>query len=432
MIILNIIYVLIITSIAIVYLNKRSKVIANPCSKRGRMLVEGTELFWILTFSTGLMAFSGDVGLDLMAIRLMILEVLCISAIVLSHNRPIWTPSLNVYAIFICWMVIGLTYGLGGLYGVRVILKYLYPPIVALCASSIVRDYEVFLSAGKWARWVALASFVFAITHLEFLIPGVFWYGTARAINYISIMVFSMALFFEGAKSSSLRNLMYAVLFIIPCFYWVYRTSIMGSLVAIMAFSFIKWKIRSLPIIAGVLIAGVLAVFFIPSLNEKMFRKGSGVTLESFQEKGVTEDDIDNNGRQAMWEYFQERFYENSKLTGSGTGSVQQHFYSHFLFGGLKVIHSDFVQQKCDNGLIGLVLYGLASVMIFFHCASTYWNAKDPRLRVVAITAGASIVGVFVTHYSDNVVNYSMATLSMPWGFYGMMLGIKHKLEKAV
>jgi hypothetical protein len=34
------------------------------------------------------------------------------------------------------------------------------------------------------------------------------------------------------------------------------------------------------------------------------------------------------------------------------------------------------------------------------------------------------MAGVFVTLYSDNVVNYSMATLSMPLGFYGMMLGL--------
>jgi hypothetical protein len=40
-------------------------------------------------------------------------------------------------------------------------------------------------------------------------------------------------------------------------------------------------------------------------------------------------------------------------------------------------------------------------------------------------------MGVFVTLYSENTVNYSMATLSMPFGFYGMMLGlIKGEQEK--
>ena len=40
------------------------------------------------------------------------------------------------------------------------------------------------------------------------------------------------------------------------------------------------------------------------------------------------------------------------------------------------------------------------------------------------ISAGASLAGVAVTMYSDNVVNYSMCTLAYPFGFYGMMLGL--------
>ena len=61
----------------------------------------------------------------------------------------------------------------------------------------------------------------------------------------------------------------------------------------------------------------------------------------------------------------------------------------------------------------------------------TYWrNEGIPILRLCAIVAGASMAGVFVTLYSDNAVNYSMATLSMPYGFYGMMLGLnKHYSE---
>ena len=42
----------------------------------------------------------------------------------------------------------------------------------------------------------------------------------------------------------------------------------------------------------------------------------------------------------------------------------------------------------------------------------------------MAITAGSTMAGMLLTLYSDNVVNYSMATLSMPFGFYGMMLGL--------
>jgi hypothetical protein len=58
-----------------------------------------------------------------------------------------------------------------------------------------------------------------------------------------------------------------------------------------------------------------------------------------------------------------------------------------------------------------------------------FHSARDNIIKLSAIVAGASMIGVLSTLYSDNVVNYSMATLSMPFGFYGMMLGISKNNE---
>ena len=92
--------------------------------------------------------------------------------------------------------------------------------------------------------------------------------------------------------------------------------------------------------------------------------------------------------------------------------------------------HRDFVQMKCDNGLIGLSLYIIIALMIFMHCFKIYWSTDDDRIRLFAITAGASMLGVFATLYSDNTINYSMATLSMPYGFYGMTLALNKHLKQ--
>ena len=132
-----------------------------------------------------------------------------------------------------------------------------------------------------------------------------------------------------------------------------------------------------------------------------------------------------------MWEYFEGKFYQGHELCGSGTGTCQQHFYTHFLFGGLKVMHSDIVQMKCDSGQIALVLYYGSILCIFLHCLISYSRYRDPWIKICAITAGSSIIGVACTMYSDNVVNYSMCTLSYPFGFYGMMLGlIRHRRQQ--
>ena len=65
-----------------------------------------------------------------------------------------------------------------------------------LFASATVRDKEVFLKAGLGARLVALVSIgVFFIPYVVRLFPGVFWYGTASAINYISMCIFPSGIY---------------------------------------------------------------------------------------------------------------------------------------------------------------------------------------------------------------------------------------------
>lgn len=430
MILLNYLYFLIITFIGYKWLTSSGGTIANPLNKQEQMWLDGPERFWVLTFSTGLLALSAPAGLDLMAVRLLVLEILClIGLLFICKRKPQWTAASTVYAIYILWLVIGLAYSPAPGYGFRVILKYLYPLLIMLFASEAVRDTEVFLKAGLGARMMALIALIVAfIPMLEgTLFPGVFWYGTARAINFISICTFSLALFYYTDEKK--KNLLYAILFILPCFIWVFRTSIMGSLVAIMAFYFIKYRMRSLPIIAGVLIASVMAVFFIPSLHQKMF-KDSSTNIEQFKSGSVSMDDVNTNARAAMWEHLENKFYQSHEITGSGTGSVQHYMYNNFIFGGLKVPHSDFVQMRCDNGVISLILYAMIALFIFYDCFRTHHTTNHTGVKICSIVAGASMMGVFVTLYSDNVVNYSMATLSMPFGFYGMMLGLKQNERK--
>ena len=422
---LNYIYFAILTFVGIKYLFSSRVKMKHPLQKGGYMVLDGREAFWVLTFSTGLLAFSAPGALDLMAIRLLVLEILLMTGLFMSGRSPVWSRPLIVYLVFLGWIIIGCFYSEAPAFGFRVVLKYLYPLIVTLFASAVVRDTEVFMKAGLGARQVAILSVIVSFTpFVRRMVPGVFWYVTARAINYISIMIFSLAMYFCAKNVRQRRkNLFYVILFILPCFLWVFRTSIMGSLIAIMVFFFIKYRLRSMPIILGVLIAGVVAVFTIPPLRQKMFFDDSK-SIEEFQSGQISMEDVNTNARAAMWEFLEDRFYEKNKLIGSGTGSVQNFMYNNFVFDGLRVPHSDFVQMKCDNGLIGLMIYLVALLMMFGHCFLRYQTSKDRSLKMCALVAGASTIGVVATLYSDNVVNYSMATLSMPFGFYGMMLGM--------
>ena len=422
MYLLNYLYFIIITSFGIKFLFQRAGKVRHPLNKEQMLSFDGPELFWTLTFATGLLAFSAPGVLDLMAIRLLVLESLCLIGLFVVKRKPVWSAVSTFYLLYIAWLLIGLSYSPAPMYGFRVILKYLYPLCIMLFASAVVRDEEVFLKAGLCARWVAVICLIFSvIPGISILVPGVFWYGTARAIHFIPICIFSLALYFYGGRNK--KDLLWAVIFAIPCLLWVFRTSIMGTILAVMTFFYFRYRIKSLPIIMGILLLSIIAVFTIPSLKEKMF-KTDDVTMGQLQEGRISKDNINSNARFAMWEHLQSRFYTNKQIQGSGTGSVQNYMYTHRIFGGLKVPHNDYVQMLCDNGIIAVIIYILAGLTLIFHALSIYDHSRSSIVQICAITAGSSMTGLLLTLCSDNVVNYSMATLSMPFGFYGMLLGL--------
>ncbi|MEQ3106176.1 O-antigen ligase family protein [Bacteroides salyersiae] len=419
----NYIYFLIITVAGVKFLFTKQDIVTHPLDKKKKILLDGPELFWVLTFSTGLLAFSAPGMLDLMAIRLMILEIFLLVGLFIVKRKPQWNIVVILYMIYMIWLIIGLSYTLSASYGFRVILKYSYPLLIMLFASAAVRDKEIFFKAGLIARIVAIVSIGFSfIPLIGYLVPGVFWYGTARSIHYISMCIFSLALYYHGGKEK--KDLLLCVLFMIPCILWVFRTSIMGTALAVMTFFFFRYKLKSIPVILGVLLLFIIAIFNIPSVKGKMFKDEKNVNIEQLKHGEISKDDINSNARFAMWEHLQKLFYNNNKLTGSGTGSIQNYMYSNYVFGGLKVPHNDYVQISCDNGLIGIVLYLLIIVSIITHCFIEYNKKNSIAIKMCAIVAGSSIAGVALTMYTDNVVNYSMATLSYPFGFYGMMLGL--------
>ena len=420
----NIFYFLIFSYYCLKFLMSPGITMRSPLDRNQRIMFDGPEACWIIIFSTGLLAFSTAWIVDIQALRLFMIEILCIVGMFVVKRQPVWTLPLLFYVVYLIWIMAGCVYSPAPVIGFRVFLKYLFPLLMTLFASAAVRHTEVYLKAGLGAVLLGVITIVlfYVIPSAGKYLPGVIWYATARAINFISLFVFCLTLYYYTDKKW--KFLIGAIIFVLPCFIWVFRTSIMGTIVALAAFFFIKYSVRSLPVIFTIFIFGIIAVFTIPSLHEKMFKKETKVTLEQFEEGEVSMDQVNTNAREAMWEYLEKRFYENHKAIGSGTGAVQQHMYSNNLFGGIKVPHSDFVQMCCDNGLIGLGLYVLMILAIFLHCFRTFWSYSSIPIKMCALTAGASLLGVFVTLYSENTVNYSMCTLSMPFGFYGMMLGL--------
>ena len=262
----NILYFLVFSYYCLKFLMSPGIQMKSPLDRTQRIMFDGPEACWIIMFATGLLAFQTTWVIDIMALRLFMLEILCIVGMFVMQRQPVWTIPLLFYLAYLLWILAGCTYSGAPVIGVRVFLKYLFPLLMALFASAAVRHAETFLKAGKGALLMALISLlVWIIPGAPSILPGVFWYATARAINYISMCVFALTLYYYTDEKH--KYLFYAFVFTLPCFIWVFRTSIMGTIVALSAFFFIKYSLRSVPIIAALFVAGVIAVFAIPSLH---------------------------------------------------------------------------------------------------------------------------------------------------------------------
>lgn len=387
----------------------------------------GKEFVIILLVTTGIMGL-----LPVLAIHLALAEIICILLLRNAPNTPIYSFPIKLFLLFIAWTCIGLIYTPSLTFGIRMILKYLYPPLIALAASAIVDNTIIFLKSGTWARIAAFISF-FASKYLPMqgiIFAGVFWNTAALATNYATWVIFSLALYSMGVDKK--KNLLWASFFMLPCIIWVFRTNIFELSIALSAFFFIKYRLKSLPLIFGLAILALCALFYIPSVKSKMYFRPDEVTMTDFLTGNVDENNINTSGRNEMWKKVSP-FYEDHPLIGSGTGRVQKYFYTEIIgFGRGGQLHNDLLLIKCDNGLIGLALFLASYIAILFHCVDIYHKSRNDWTKMCVLTAGASLFGMLVTLYSDNTVSYSLATLGIPWAFYGMALGIYRKEQETV
>lgn len=418
------VYFIVLTVIGFYLVYKPYGVISAPFDRSLKMRCKGTELLLIFMFTTGLIGL-----IPVLSIRLAVLEVLCIIGIYKSHSSPIFSFPIILFFIFLLWEIWGLSYTPSPEFGFRMILKYIYPLLLALFASSVVRDKEIVLKSLLGARWVAVIAVIFlAIPVLTYnVFGGVFWHQAAIGTHCIFMCIFSLSmLFFVKSKK---KNFFFFLLFLLPCFYFVLRTDILGTMIALSSFVLIKYKVKAIPVILLLGILSIAALFYIPSIKSKMYFHPDEVSLNDFLTGNVDENNINTSGRKAVWEDCKEWFYKGNELVGSGTGRVQTYMYTEatgWRRGGQ--IHNDILVLLCDNGIIGLSLYMLSVLSIFIHCLILYNSSKYTLvLKMCAIISGSSLLGIVATMYSDNTLSYSMATLSYPWGLYGMVLGLKYK-----
>ena len=434
--VVNFIAFVVLNATMMAYLFRYSQRAQDPLNKGKAMLLEGVEAFLVLLLATSTLALSSSrggqgagTGFNLQSIRLLVLEVLVVASLFVVRRPPRIGIGTVAYILYMAWVGVTLTYAPSVGYGLRYAVKYLYPLLLILGCSAVVRDEKVLLLVCVWMRRVALVSTLFVV--LPFirvpLVANLFWYNTALNMHYVVVACASFMLFFNYGRDW--KDLAMGILFFLPCILEVHRTGLLCIFMGTAVFFLYKFKWLSVPWIAGVMTVGLLIVFNNPRWHEKMFWKDTEntVSISSLRAGDISDDEIRDNGRKVLWKTLEDNLYEGRELMGSGIGSCQWYLYT--FYAGVKQTHGDYVQMRCDTGLIGFWMYIACGLAVVLHCLVMVLGSAPPHVKSCAMVAAGAVVGHYFGMYSDNCVTYTMATTGTSFAFYGMALGLKAKAD---
>jgi len=402
------------------FLFNEGRMLKNPLVKKQKYFATGPQLFLMIVLATGMFMLE-----PYSTTRFSVWMVCMAFGVLTIEGRVKFTPALMSYMVYLFFLFFSLFYNAPDKeFGIRVIAKYSYPIFILMFANKVGNsEFAVFSTV----KFIFIAAIFVEISYLLWL-PwiGLLWTGATLADHVVVMTTMAVALLFITKKK---KYLLLAAFFVIYPVVATVRTGLIGLTASLSIFFIFKYKLKALPVVFVVAAAATMVVLYVPGVREKMFRKEMTAQEIIDNRDNLTMKDIDMNGRQAMWDWSLAKFYENNKVFGTGVGNLQYVFYSgDHPFGKIRIVHNDYVQILADTGLIGLILYLSIGLCMLIHSFFIYNDKRsNAAIKFCAIVAGATIIGIMATSYTDNSVNYTMATYAYPYAFYGMALGLRQK-----
>ena len=402
--------------------------VKNPLQENRNFPVTGVQQFFLFLLLTNIFSLT-----FLMANRMLFNIIVCLIAIFVNKERPVFNGVSFIYILFITWLFVAVLYSPVKDFGFRVFLKYLYPFICFILATKLSTTPLFAFKAVKTVFYVGIIGLLgfLVFPYIPFIgsFTGHIYFWWPAILDFFPLPI-CIALSYYSMFHKR-KYLFYVLLFVVASIIMTNRTGILVASLSIILYSIIRYKIKSLPYVGIGLAILVGAILYIPDFRDKMFKKNLSTQEIIENRESLTTDDIDSSGRFAMWEWSLGNYYKGKEATGSGLGVLQERFYSlNHPFAPLTVVHNDYVQLLCDAGLIGLILYLLIFLFIFIHCVILAWNNQNPFvIRFLAMITGPAIICIGVASYTDNVVNYSLMTLGYPFALYGVLIGLKSRIN---
>ncbi len=419
---LNIIVAVIIAIYAIkIYTGCNLTVVKHPVDSGVYCLLDRNLHFLIFCFATA-MIFLGPLSLVKYAFWIVLMLLLAFTRFKVKVDVIV-----VCYMLFLAWAVYSLFCSSVKFQGLMMFIKYALPLLYLWLGYSAINDEADFLFLFKKVTWIAIiyALLIGGVSAKFF--PGLYGalcFGSGGLfIAYASLADFFSALFVAPLALFVIYRkriwLVAAAWLALSTVLEVVRTGIGGIFLASSFFFFFYYKLKAVPWLFGIALLAVSAVFFIPEVHEKMFMDDSQ-TISTMSVSSMSFDNIQSNGREAIWDANMSRFFEPNPITGAGLGESVEYTKNKFV---VKLIHSDYVEILCDMGIVGIALFGLFALSVIMKVIVHAWiRPKNSFVRLSGAMAVGSCAGAFFSMSFDNVVSYSQQCFVIPFIFIGIFL----------
>lgn len=383
----------------------------------------GNDLSFMIFSVMTAMVFLGPLSLVKYAIWFVIM--LCM----MQRWVKKWNSVMTMYLVFVAWNLYTLTYSHYVFQGWMMIMKFSLPILYFWMGyNAIEEELDLWIFLKRTVLICMVYAFVIGGFSATLLKPLYVFlcYGTGGTfISYAALADFFAVLIcipiVMYVFTQEKKYLLIAGLLFLSSLLESVRTGIGASVIALSFLLMVYKKGRSIPIIATLIVVFVSSVFLFQPLKEKMY----GTEADTVTLSNASEAKISTNGREYMWERIMEHCHKPDPNFGSGCGGALGWLKDIHSQKGLQLIHSDWVQIMSESGNIGLCLYVLFAVFMFFKVLNITWRYNNNKILTLY---GGATVGSFAACFFcmgfDNVITYAQQGYVLPFMLFGVFLKV--------
>jgi hypothetical protein len=355
--------------------------------------------------------------LNILSLRVLGLIFSCGFVILMNLNNiiPYWRKWI-LWALFIIWCGLSIFWVDNWIFGLRMFLKLSAPVLFAGAVIAIKpkeSDYKIVENAIIW-NFIILAAIAVICKVLgivgakgELTVPS---HGSSVFAAFLMIPV---ALATSKLTCGQQKNKWFIALFVaIICTVAAYvRTPIAAEAIAIAAILlFLVPAFIGLPLVLSFLVSVMLIFLEFDYFKKRMFIGSDSINVATLiNNPDYLISHLDGSGRFHLWDTLLKKFYYPHPIIGSGLGATQSYLIANLEGGNdstlARVAHSEYIRLICETGLIGIVLFLLAS-LVTLHFLYQVTKVMPTRYKHIGLTS----IGLFIAYLmfcsTDNAFDY--------------------------